>query len=148
MHDEDEFGLASHWKYKQGITTDNKLKYLRASWINRVLNILQESNQNNVLSDAKTEISENHIIVFTHDGYVVELPGRATVLDFAFAIDTDSGIYFDYAVVNGQHVGIDHILRNGDKVTICKSEKPQVNRVWLNYTITGKARNEIISRLS
>ena len=148
MHDEDEYGLASHWKYKQGLSAEDKKKYLRASWINRVLKILQESKINDVMHDAKIEIDERRVIAFTHSGEVIDLPHNATILDFTFALNVQMGLFFDYAVVNGQTVGINYIVKNGDKIDIKLASKPQVNTVWLNYTITGKARNEIIAYLS
>ncbi len=147
MHDEDEFGIASHWKYKQNLSQSERMKYLRASWINRVLKILQESNIDTALADAKTEIVERRVIAFTQSGNVLELPYKSTVLDFAFAVDEEVGLYFDYAVVNGQHVGMDHIIHSGDKISIFVTKSSQVNNIWLNYAITGKARNAIISHL-
>ena len=148
MHEEDEFGLASHWKYKQGLSQEDKIKYLRASWINRVLQILQESDNASVLENAKTEINEKRVLAFTHSGEVVDLPYGSTALDFAFAIDTKLGLYFEYAKVNGQQENIDYIIQNGDKIDIFTTSTPQINSVWLNYTITGKARNEIIKFLT
>jgi len=147
MHDEDEFGLASHWKYKQGMTHEERVKYLHASWIQRVLSILQESKTNELLQDAKTEIREFQVMAFTESGEVVYLPHKSTILDFAFAINNNLGLYFDYAVVNGQQVGIDYIIHNGDKIIIHTTKNSSVNSIWLNYTITGKARNSIIEAL-
>ena len=147
MHDEDEFGLASHWKYKQGMTTEEKIKYLKASWIQRVLDVLQGSKPNDLLHDAKTEIKEFQVMAFTESGEVLYLPYKSTVLDFAFSVNEKLGIYFDYAVVNGQQVGIDYIIHNGDKIVIHTANKSAVNNIWLNYAITGKARNGIIEAL-
>ena len=148
MHEEDEFGLASHWKYKQGLSQEDKIKYLRASWINRVLQILQESDNSSVLENAKTEINEKRVLAFTHSGEVVDLPYGSTALDFAFAINEKLGLYFEYAKVNGQQENIDYVIQNGDKIDIFTTSTPQINSVWLNYTITGKARNEIIKFLT
>jgi GTP pyrophosphokinase len=147
MHDADEFGLASHWKYKQGMTQEERIKYLRASWIQRVLSVLKDSKPNEILNDAKTEIKEFQVMVFTESGEVIYLPYKSTILDFAFAVNKKLGIYFDYAIVNGQQVGIDYIINNGDKVIIHTAKKSSVNSIWLNYAITGKARNAIIELL-
>ena len=147
MHDEDEFGLASHWKYKQGMTNEEKVKYLRASWIQRVLDVLKESEPQELLNDAKTEIKEYQVTAFTESGEVLYLPYKSTILDFAFAIDEELGYFFDYAVVNGQQVGIDYIVHNGDKIVIHTSNISSINNIWLNYAITGKARNAIIEKL-
>ena len=147
MHNEDEFGLASHWKYKQGMTNDEKVKYLRASWIQRVLEVLQDSKTTELLHNAKTEIQEVQVMAFTESGEVLYLPANSKILDFAFAVNNELGLYFDYAIVNGQQVGIDYTIHNGDKVIIHTAEKSLVNSVWLNYTITGKARNAIIEAL-
>ena len=148
MHDEDEFGLASHWKYKQGLTHEDKMKCLRATWINRVLKILKESNTDDIINDAKTEIQEKRIIAFTHSGGVIDLPYKSKILDFAFTIDDKLGLYFDYAIVNGQQVGFDYTIQNGDKISVFTARHPQVSSMWLNYVITGRARNAIIDYLS
>ena len=148
MHDEDEFGLASHWKYKQGMTQEEKILYLRSSWIARVLNVINNSKTENILNDAKTELQEKQVTAFTDSGEVMYLPYKSTILDFAFAIDDKLGYYFDYAVVNGVHVGIDYVLQNGDKIKIHVSKKSHINSTWLNYAITGKAKNAIIEVIS
>ena len=148
MHDEDEFGLAAHWKYKQGLSKEEKMKYVKASWINRVLNILQTSQRNEILHDASIEMDDRRVQAFTKNGVVVDLPYKSTILDFAFEIDKKLGVYFDYGIVNGQMVGIDYMLKNGDKIEIFTTNKPTINQVWLNYVITGKAKNCIIGFLS
>ena len=148
MHDEDEFGLAAHWKYKQGLSKEEKMKYVKASWINRVLNILQTSRQSEILNDASIEMDDRRVQAFTKNGIVVDLPYKSTILDFAFEIDKKLGVYFDYGIVNGQMVGIDYMLKNGDKIEIFTTNKPTINQVWLNYVITGKAKNSIIGFLS
>ena len=148
MHDEDEFGLAAHWKYKQGLSKEEKMKYVKASWINRVLNILQTSRQSEILNDASIEMDDRRVQAFTKNGVVVDLPYKSTILDFAFEIDKKLGVYFDYGIVNGQMVGIDYMLKNGDKIEIFTTNKPTINQVWLNYVITGKAKNCIIGFLS
>ena len=76
------------------------------------------------------------------------MPYKSTILDFAFEIDKKLGIYFDYGIVNGQIVGVDYMLKNGDKIEIFTTNKPTINQVWLNYVITGKAKNGIIGFLS
>ena len=148
MHDEDEFGLAAHWKYKQGLSKEEKMKYVKASWINRVLNILQTSRQNEILNDASIEMDDRRVQAFTKNGVVIDLPYKSTILDFAFEIDKQLGIYFDYGIVNGQIVGVDYMLKNGDKIEIFTTNNPTINKVWLNYVITGKAKNSIIEFLS
>ena len=148
MHDEDEFGLAAHWKYKQGLSKEEKMKYVKASWINRVLNILQTSRQSEILNDASIEMDDRRVQAFTKNGVVIDLPYKSTILDFAFEIDKQLGIYFDYGIVNGQIVGVDYMLKNGDKIEIFTTNNPTINKVWLNYVITGKAKNGIIEFLS
>lgn len=144
MHNEDEYGLASHWRYKQGLTQEEKVKYLKASWISRVLDILQNSENKTLLNDAKIEIQERQVMAFTNSGEVVYLPYKSKILDFAFAIDKELGTHFDYAIVNMQQVGFDYTINNGDKITIHKAQHSTVNKTWLNYVITGKAKNAII----
>lgn len=147
MHDEDEYGLAAHWQYKQGLSKEEQIKYLKSSWINRVINILQNSSRSDILQDAQIELDERRVVVFTKEGKTMYLPYKSTILDFAFEIDKELGIHFEYAVVNGKFVGIDYVLQNGDKIDIHTIDKPEVNNIWLNYTITGKSRNAIIEYL-
>ena len=147
MHNEDEYGLASHWKYKQGLTQEEKIKYLRASWIERVIDILQNSDNSSLLADAKVELQEQQVMAFTQSGEVVYLPYKSKILDFAFALSEKLGTHFDYAIVNLQRVGIEYTLQNGDKISIHTSKKSNVNAVWLNYVITGKAKNAIIETI-
>lgn len=147
MHEEDEYGLAAHWQYKQGLSREEQIKYLKSSWINRVVNILQNSSNNDVLQDAQIELDERRVVVFTKDGKAMYLPYKSTILDFAFELGEKIGLHFEYAVVNGQIVGMDYVLNNGDKIDIKTTNKPQISNVWLNYTITGKSRNAIIEYL-
>ena len=99
------------------------------------------------MQDAQIELDERRVVVFTKDGKAMYLPYKSTILDFAFELGEKIGLHFEYAVVNGQIVGMDYVLNNGDKIDIKTTNKPQISNVWLNYTITGKSRNAIIEYL-
>jgi guanosine-3',5'-bis(diphosphate) 3'-pyrophosphohydrolase len=153
MNLEAEYGLAAHWRYKQSTDVDSKqIMQLKSAWVNRVLKILEGSlnseNVHEVMRAAKIEIKEDTIFVFTDKGDILDLPKGSTVLDFAFAIDVNKGIYFDYAAVNGEKVGINYVIQNGDKVKIFTSNFKTITANYLNCVITGKARDAILKIVS
>lgn len=96
------------------------------------------------MTATKTEIKEDDVFVFTTKGDIIDLPYGATVLDFAFAVHTDLGIYFNYAKVNGETVGIDYVLKNGDRIKIITGNESLLSPSWLTCVITGKAKNIIL----
>jgi guanosine-3',5'-bis(diphosphate) 3'-pyrophosphohydrolase len=149
MHTEAEFGLASHWRYKQTLShkeTENILK-LKASWIQKVLKILENSQHlptEELMTITKTEITESQLVVFTENGEIINLPQTATILDFAFAVDEERALNFKHATIDGAIYEINHQIKNGDKIKIVFDEKKQIEYKWLNHIVTGKARNAIL----
>jgi len=150
MHEIAEYGIAAHWKYKEGDTSgksnndDAKLAWLRQS-----LEWQQELNDpKEFLETMKMDLFASQVFVFTPRGDVMELPAGSTPLDFAFKIHSAVGCKCVGAKVNGKMVTIDHTLQNGDIieiVTSANSAGPSVD--WLKIAKSSNARNKIRSWL-
>jgi GTP pyrophosphokinase len=93
-------------------------------------------------------MKDDIITAIGEGGKLIELPLESKILDFAFALDTDCGIYFKKAFANGDAVGLDYTVKDGDNIKIIKSKKPTITPRLINYTKTGRAKNQIIKFLS
>ena len=144
MHEEAEYGIAAHWKYKSGSNSsaniDEKLR-----WIAQLL----ESDENTrdpdeFIHSFKTDIFHDETFVFTPKGDVISLPQGSTVIDFAYAIHSAVGNKMTGAKVNGVIVPIDRIPQNGDIIEIITSGSSKgPSRDWLKIVKTGQARSKI-----
>lgn len=144
MHEEAEYGIAAHWKYKTGEKAagniDEKLR-----WIAKLL----ESDENTrdpdeFIHSFKTDIFHDETFVFTPKGDVISLPQGSTVIDFAYAIHSAIGNRMTGAKVNGVIVPIDKIPQNGDIIEIITSQASKgPSRDWLKIVKTGEARSKI-----
>ena len=146
MHRIAEYGIAAHWKYKEGKvsgTVDDSEQKL--AWLRQALEWQKEADDSvEFLNTMKVDLFVNQVFVFTPGGDVIELPAESTPLDFAFKIHTDVGIRCVGAKVNGKMVTIDHPLQNGDIVEIvtsANSSGPSVE--WLKKCKTSGAKNKI-----
>lgn len=146
MHRVCEFGIAAHWKYKNGIEKssdlDQKLSFLRQ--------ILEESKDfsdtKTFLDIAKTDFYTNEIFVFTPKNKVVQLTENSTPIDFAYAIHSDLGNKCTGAKINGKMCGLTTKLKNGDIVEIITSPSSKgPSRDWLKLAQTASARQKIKS---
>ena len=144
MHEEAEFGIAAHWKYKSGeragSNIDEKLR-----WIAQLL----ESDENTrdpdeLIHTFKTDIFHDETFVFTPKGDVISLPQGSTAIDFAYAIHSAVGHKMTGAKINGVIVPIDKIPQNGDIIEIITSQSSKgPSRDWLKIVKTGQARSKI-----
>ncbi|MCC6721498.1 MAG: bifunctional (p)ppGpp synthetase/guanosine-3',5'-bis(diphosphate) 3'-pyrophosphohydrolase [Bacteroidia bacterium] len=136
-----EKGYAAHWKYKE----NSKEVSNYDQWLGRIREMLE--NTDNSAIDFVEEFYSNflseEVFIFTPQGKLIKLPVNATTLDFAFEIHTDIGINCIGAKVNNKIVPLSHKLQNGDQVEILTSAKQKPNIDWLNYVVTGKAKNTI-----
>ncbi len=144
MHQEAEYGIAAHWKYKSGERTDSSIDE-KLLWISKLL----ESDDNTrdpdeFMRSFKTDIFHDETFVFTPKGDVISLPLGATVIDFAYAIHSAVGNKMMGAKVNGVIVPIDKIPQNGDIIEIITSSSSKgPSRDWLKIVKTGEARSKI-----
>ncbi len=148
MHYVDEYGVAAHWRYKQGKTADLRFEE-RVGWLRQLIDWHRElSGAEEFLESVKTDIFIDQVFVYTPKGELKDLPRGSTPLDFAYRVHTELGHRCIGAKVNGRLVSLDYALNNGDVVEIMstKGEKGP-SRDWLNphagYIRTSHAREKI-----
>ena len=146
MHEVAEYGIAAHWKYKEGDTSGNaSTDDIKLAWLRQSLEWQKDINDPKIfLETMKMDLFATQVFVFTPKGDVIELPAGSTPLDFAFKIHSAIGCKCVGAKVNGKMVTIDHTLQNGDIVEIvtsANSSGPSVD--WLKIAKSSNARNKI-----
>ena len=146
MHRVAEYGIAAHWKYKEGNTkSDQNNEDMKLAWLRQTLEWQKEPNDpKEFMETLKMDLFSSQVFVFTPKGEVIDLPAGSTPLDFAFKIHTAVGCKCVGAKVNGKMVTIDHTLNNGDIVEIVTSSNssgPSVD--WLKIAKSSTARNKI-----
>ncbi len=148
MHRVAEYGIAAHWRYKEGTRRDVKYDN-KIAWLRQLLDWQQDvAGAQEFVESLKTDIFRDQVYVFTPKGEIRELPAGATPLDFAYRIHTDVGHRCVGAKVNGRLVSLDYQLKNGEIVEILSSKTPKgPSRDWLNpnlnYVKTAHAREKI-----
>ena len=146
MHRVAEYGIAAHWKYKEGKTKgDQNNEEMKLAWVRQTLEWQKELNDpKEFMETLKMDLFSSQVFVFTPKGEVIDLPAGSTPLDFAFKIHTAVGCKCVGAKVNGKMVTIDHPLSNGDIVEIVTSSNssgPSVD--WLKIAKSSTARTKI-----
>lgn len=145
MHRVAEYGIAAHWKYKEGISDKSTEDEVKLAWIRQTLEWQYDMNDSKEFMDTlKVDLFSNQVFVFTPKGDVMELPAGSTPLDFAFRVHTFVGLHCVGAKVNGKMVAKDYVLQNGeivDIVTNPNSSGPTVE--WLKIVKTNSAKNKI-----
>ena len=140
MHAQAEYGLASHWAYKQ----DRPRPDGQVRWIRDLIEILENAESpEELLEHTRMAMYQDRIFAFTPQGELYQLPKGATPVDFAYAVHTDLGDQAVGAKVNGRVVPLRTRIENGDQVQILKSKAQEPQPHWLNFVVTGKARAAI-----
>jgi GTP pyrophosphokinase len=149
MHQVAEFGVAAHWRYKEGGRQDQKYD-AKVAWLRQLMDWQKDvaGGAQEFVDSLKTDIFQDQVYVFTPKGEIKELPSGATSLDFAYRIHTDVGHKCVGAKVNGRLVSLDTKLRNGDIVEIITAKGSRgPSRDWLNpnlgFVHTAHAREKI-----
>lgn len=150
MHRVAEYGIAAHWKYKEGSTSGKTNKEeMKLAWLRQAIEWQKDlQDPKDFLDTLKMDLFSSQVFVFTPKGEVIDLPAGSTPLDFAFKIHTDVGCHCVGAKVNGKMVTIDHPLSSGDIVEIVtnpNSSGPSVD--WLKIVKSSTAKNKIRSWL-
>ncbi len=142
MHETAEYGIAAHWKYKQGTGTGSEKDF---EWVRRLLESQQDSDADEYIQSLKIDMFDDEVFVFTPKGRIVSLPAGSTPIDFAYAIHSGVGNSMVGAKVNNRIMGIDTPLKNGDIVEILTSKSAKVgpSRDWLNICKSNQARTKI-----
>ncbi len=144
MHQIAEYGIAAHWKYKSGATSNEEIdKKLR--WIAEFVETENETKDPDEFFNAiKIDMFQDEVYAFTPKGDVFSLPYGATVIDFAYTIHSEVGNKMTGAKVNGMITPIDHVLENGEIVEILTSGSSKgPSRDWLKTVKTSEARHKI-----
>lgn len=147
MHKVAEYGIAAHWKYKEGKDSTGKEdnEEGKLAWLRQTLEWQQDLHDSKeFLETVKLDLFSNQVFVFTPKGDVIELPAGSTPLDFAFKIHTAIGAKCVGAKVNGKMVPIDYELKNGEIVEIVTSSTSRGPSIdWLRIVKSNAARNKI-----
>ncbi|MDD5382575.1 MAG: bifunctional (p)ppGpp synthetase/guanosine-3',5'-bis(diphosphate) 3'-pyrophosphohydrolase [Candidatus Margulisbacteria bacterium] len=142
MHRVAEYGIAAHWRYKEG-ETDKGLDQ-KMSWFRQILEWQNElKDAKDFMESLKIDLFVDEVFVFTPKGAVFDLPSGATPIDFAYRVHTEVGHRAVGAKVNGRIVPLDHKLQNGDIVEILTGKKDSPSRDWLRFIKTAGARVKI-----
>ena len=141
MHETAEYGIAAHWKYKQGTGSGTEKDF---EWVRRLLETQQDSDAEEFVQSMKIDMFDDEVFVYTPKGRVVSLPNGSTPIDFAYAIHSGVGNAMIGAKVNNRIANIDAKLKNGDIVEILTSKSAKgPSRDWLTICKSNQARTKI-----
>jgi len=145
MHQVAEFGIAAHWKYKEG-GSPALAEAEKFNWFRQLLEWQQEGNEkdhNDYLASIKADLFDEEVFVITPKGDVVSLRKGSTAIDFAYRIHSEVGNHCNGIRINEKLSPISTILKNGDFVEIITSNNSNPSLDWLNFAVTPTAKNRI-----
>ncbi|MFN3826162.1 MAG: RelA/SpoT family protein [Micavibrio sp.] len=143
MQEEAELGVAAHWAYKQGRSSERK-DAREYRWLRDLLEILdQEQRPEELLENTKLELFQDQVYVFTPKGDLIELPAGSTPVDFAYAVHSGVGDKCVGAKINGRIAPLNTKLNNGDQIDIITAKNQTPSPTWERFVVTGKARSHI-----
>jgi len=151
MHRRSEYGIAAHWRYKEGAGGSSQAGFSGSEEIENKLDWLKEvlewqsdlKDPKEFLNALKSECKFEQIFVFTPKGKVVKLPGGATPLDFAYSVHSDIGDHTYGAKIEGRLVHLNYQLISGQVCEILTRKNSKPTKDWLEFVITAKARSKI-----
>ena len=146
MHKTAEYGIAAHWKYKEGKTEQNNID-IKLTWLREILEWQREtSDATEFMEGFKIDLFSDEVFVFTPKGSVINLPSKSTPIDFAYKIHTDIGNKCVGAKVNNKMVPLDYNLKTGEIVEIITSSNSKGPSIdWLNIVKSNQAKSKIKS---
>ncbi len=133
MHEKSEFGVASHWRYKEGVKLDSSME--KSLMVLRDLLDNSAEDAKDVVGGLETELANSRVYVFTPQGKIIDLPQGATALDFAYAIHTSIGHRCRGAKVDGKIVTLTRPLKMAEHVEILTTKEPAPSRDWMNKNL-------------
>ncbi|MEY3277912.1 MAG: hypothetical protein RLZZ426_398 [Actinomycetota bacterium] len=143
MHRAAEYGIAAHWRYKQGTESKNSDDF---GWLRQLLDWQREAEDpDEFLDSLRYDLASKEVYVFTPKGDVIGLPIGSTPVDFAYSVHTEVGHHCVGARVNGKLVPLESTLSNGDVIEIftSRADSAAPSRDWLNFVVSGRARAKI-----
>ncbi len=144
MHKTAEYGIAAHWKYKEGVENAEDIDK-KLTWLREILEWQGEtSDAEEFMEGFKIDLFSDEVFVFTPKGSVINLPNDATPIDFAYKIHTDIGNRCVGAKVNGKMVPLEYHLKTGEIVEILASSTPKGPSIdWLSLVKSNQAKSKI-----
>ncbi len=147
MHQGAEYGIASHWRYKEGVDRDEDYER-RIVWLRSLMEWRQDvSDAGEFVDGLKSDVFEDRVYLFTPRGDIIDLPAGSTPIDFAYHVHTDVGHRCRGAKVNGKLVSLDYQLKTGEKIRILTAKRGGPSLDWLNPNLglvkTQRARSKI-----
>ena len=146
MHQVAEYGIAAHWKYKEGGSPASGQAEEQFNWLRQLLNWQQETSDGDgqdYLASIKDDLFDDEVFVFTPQGDVLGLRRGSTPVDFAYRIHSEVGHHCHGARINDRLVALSTPLKNGDIVEIITERNARPSLDWLNFIATPTARNRI-----
>ncbi len=144
MHQTAEYGIAAHWKYKQGMADTKLGSESTFEWVRKLLESQQDTDPDEFVHTLKVDMFADEVFVFTPNGDVINMPAGATPIDFAYNIHSAVGNQMTGAKVNGRIVTFDYSLKSGDIVEIITSKNAHgPSRDWIKICKSNEARNKI-----
>ncbi len=148
MHQNAEYGIAAHWRYKEGGKDSNKVFEERINWLRNMMDWRSEvSDANEFMEGMKTDVFQDRVYIFTPRSDIIDLSAGSTPIDFAYHVHTDIGHRCRGARVNGKLVPLYQELKTGDQVEILTAKRGGPSRDWLNSNLglvkTQRARSKI-----
>jgi len=133
MHEKAEYGVAAHWRYKEGRSREDSDFERRILYLRDLLSVGKDTDDaSDFLAVMKSEVFQDRVYAFTPKGDIIDLPRGATPIDFAYHIHTDIGHRCRGAKVNGKLVSLDYVLQMSDRVEILTVRRGGPSRDWLN----------------
>ena len=145
MHHISEYGIAAHWRYKEGNKAGTKSFDQKISWLRRLLEWQDTSNSKEFINALKLDVFSDEVFVFTPKGDVINLPKGSIPIDFAYRIHTEVGNRCVGAKVNNKIVPLDTKLKNGDIVSVITSKTGKPSYDWINMVGASESKAKIRS---
>ena len=144
MHRTAEYGIAAHWRYKEGDARDDNAMDNKLTWLRQIMELQQDSNDaREFMENVKIDLFADEVFVFTPKGDVIDLPAGSIPLDFAYKIHTDIGHRCIGARVNGRLVPLDYELKTGDIMEVMTAKQGSPSRDWLKMVKSSGAKAKI-----
>jgi len=144
MHDEAEYGIAAHWKYKEAGSVKTSEADKKFTWLRKLAEVQENAKDAKEYVDfVKLDLFADQVFVFTPMGDVIDLPNGATPIDFAYRVHTEVGHKTVGAKINGRIVPLETKLFTGDIIEIITSKTPNPKWDWLNIAVTNNAKSKI-----
>ena len=143
MHKVAEEGIAAHWSYKEGGTSELR-ETERFAWLRRLIEWQQNlKDPQEFLSTVKDDLFPEEVFVFTPKGDVLDFPQGATVIDFAYRIHSQVGQHLSAARANGRMVPLRYRMKSGDTIEVVTSDRQSPGKDWMSFAVTARAKSRI-----